>query len=98
MCNNLAYDPKPCDMEVRNNRSCCEVSSQVLNVFSKMLNLPLIFLQHVPSLCDYKVSIDMKRGVEVKRYLCNMVELNMMDEEFCTYRMAERKCVAYFAM
>jgi hypothetical protein len=49
MCNNLAYDPKPCDMEVRNNRSCCEVSSQVLNVFSKMLNLPLIVLQHVPS-------------------------------------------------
>jgi hypothetical protein len=34
MCNNLAYDPKPDDTEVRNNRfGCCEVSSQVLNDF-----------------------------------------------------------------
>jgi hypothetical protein len=63
-----------------------------------MLNLTLIVLQSIPPLCDYKVWIDTERGVEVKRYLCNMVELNMMDEEFCTYRMAERKCVAYFAM
>jgi hypothetical protein len=27
MCNNLAYDPKPGDTEVRNNRLCCEFSS-----------------------------------------------------------------------
>jgi hypothetical protein len=98
MCNNLAYDPEPCDTEVRNNRSCCEVSSQVLNVFSKMLNLTLIVLQSVPPLCDYKVWIDTERGVEVKRYLRNMVELNMMEEEFCGCRMVERKCTAYFAM
>jgi hypothetical protein len=44
MCNNLAYDHKPGDMKVRNNRLCCEVSSQVLNVFLKMLNLLLIIL------------------------------------------------------
>jgi hypothetical protein len=33
MCNNLAYDHKPGDMEVRNNRLCCEVSSQILIEF-----------------------------------------------------------------
>jgi hypothetical protein len=33
MCNNLTYDTEPCDTEVHNNRFCCEVSSQVLNVF-----------------------------------------------------------------
>jgi hypothetical protein len=27
------YDPKPGDTEVRNNRLCCEVSSQVFNEF-----------------------------------------------------------------
>jgi hypothetical protein len=98
MCNNLAYDPEPCDMKVQNNRSCCEVSSHVLNVFSKMLNLSLIVLQPVPPLCDYMVWIDTKRGAEVKHYLHNMVELNMMEEEFHTRRMVERKCAAYFAM
>jgi hypothetical protein len=97
MCNNLTYDPEPCDTEVRNNRSCCEVSFEVLNVISKMLNLSLIILQPVPSLCDYKVWIDMERGAEAKHYLCNMVELNMM-EEFCARRMVERKRVTYFVM
>jgi hypothetical protein len=29
--NNLAYDSEPGDTEVRNNRSCCEVSTQTLN-------------------------------------------------------------------
>jgi hypothetical protein len=33
MCNNLTYDPKPGDTEVRNNRLCCEVSSKVVNEF-----------------------------------------------------------------
>jgi hypothetical protein len=49
-------------------------------------------------LCDYKVWIDTERGVEAKRYLCNIVELNMMEEEFHVCRMAERKHAAYFAM
>jgi hypothetical protein len=34
-----------------------------------MLNLSLIVLQPVPPLCDYKVWIDTKRGMEAKRYL-----------------------------
>jgi hypothetical protein len=33
ICNNLADDPEPGDTEVRNNRLCCAVSSQVLNEF-----------------------------------------------------------------
>jgi hypothetical protein len=63
-----------------------------------MLNLSLIVLQPVPPLCDYKVWIDTERGAEAKHYLCNMVELNMMEEEFCARRMAERKRIAYFGM
>jgi hypothetical protein len=62
-----------------------------------MLNLSLIVLQLVPPLCDYMVCIDTKRGVEVKHYLRNMVELNMM-EEFRARRMEERKHAAYFTM
>jgi hypothetical protein len=34
----------------------------------------------------------------VKHYLRNMVELNIIEEEFHAYRMAERKRAAYFAM
>jgi hypothetical protein len=34
----------------------------------------------------------------VKCHLRNMVELNMMEEEFCGLRMAERKRAAYFAV
>jgi hypothetical protein len=34
----------------------------------------------------------------VKHYFCNMVELNMMEEEFRAHRMVERKWAAYFAM
>jgi hypothetical protein len=56
-----------------------------------------IVLQPVPPLCDYKVWIDTKRGAEVKRYIHNMVELNMM-EEFCARRIVERKRAAYFVM
>jgi hypothetical protein len=63
-----------------------------------MLNLSSIVLQFVPPLCDYKVWIDTERGAKAKRYLCNMVELNMMEEEFCARRMAERKHAIYFAM
>jgi hypothetical protein len=58
----------------------------------------LIVLQHVPQLCDYKVWIDTERCAEVKYYLRNMVELNMMDEEFRARRMEEHKRVAYFTM
>jgi hypothetical protein len=57
MCNNLAYDPKLGDTEVWNNWLCYEVSYQVLNEFSKILNLSLIILQSVPPLCDSKVWI-----------------------------------------
>jgi hypothetical protein len=63
-----------------------------------LLNLTLIILQPVSPLCDYKVWINTERGVQAKRHLCNMVELNMMEEELCARRMAERKRAAYFAM
>jgi hypothetical protein len=33
MCNNLTYYPELDDTEVRNNRLCCEVSTQILNEF-----------------------------------------------------------------
>jgi hypothetical protein len=56
-----------------------------------LLNLTLIVLQYVPSLCDYKVWIDTERGEETKCHLRNIVEQNMMEEEFCARRMAERK-------
>jgi hypothetical protein len=36
--------------------------------------------------------------VEAKCHLHNMVELNMLEEEFRGRRMAERKRAAYFAM
>jgi hypothetical protein len=41
---------------------------------------------------------DTERSAEAKHYLRNMVELNMMDEEFCACRIIERKCAAYFVM
>jgi hypothetical protein len=63
-----------------------------------VLNLSLTVLQHVPPLCDYKVWIDTERDAEVKCYLCNMVELNMMEEEFRARRMEERRCAAFFAI
>jgi hypothetical protein len=63
-----------------------------------MLNVSLLVLQLVPPLCDYKVCIDTERGAEVKNYLCLMVELNMMEEEFCACRMEEHKRAAYFTM
>jgi hypothetical protein len=44
------------------------------------------------------VWIDIERGVEVKHYFHSMVELNMMEEEFCARRMEERKPAAYFTM
>jgi hypothetical protein len=34
----------------------------------------------------------------VKCYLRNMVELNMMEEEFRAHRMEEGRCAAYFVM
>jgi hypothetical protein len=63
-----------------------------------MLNLSLIVLQSVPPLCDYKVWIDTERGEKVKHHLCNMVKLNMMEEELRTRRMEGCRCAAYFAM
>jgi hypothetical protein len=63
-----------------------------------LLNLTLIVLQHVLSLCDYKVWINTERGAEMKHHLYNMVELNMIEEEFHARRMAERKRATYFAM
>jgi hypothetical protein len=63
-----------------------------------LLNLTFIVLQPVPLLCDYKVWIDTERGVEAKCHLRNMVELNMIEEEFRDRRMTERKRTAYFGM
>jgi hypothetical protein len=63
-----------------------------------MLNLSLIVLQLVPPLYDYKVWIDTERGAEAKHYLHNMVELNMMEEEFLARSMAEHTRATYFAM
>jgi hypothetical protein len=63
-----------------------------------MLNLSLIVLQTVPPLCDYKVWIDTERGAEAKCYLHNMIELNMMEDDFHAHRMAERKRAAYFVI
>jgi hypothetical protein len=44
------------------------------------------------------VWIDIEKDKEVKHYLRNMFELNMMEEEFHACRMEERRCTAYFAM
>jgi hypothetical protein len=63
-----------------------------------MLNLSLIVLQPVSPLYNYKVWIDTERGEEAKRYLRNIVELNMMEEEFHAHRMGECRRAAYFAM
>jgi hypothetical protein len=63
-----------------------------------MLNLLLIVLQLVPPLCDYKVWIDTERGEKVKHHLRNIVQLNMMEEEFHARRMEEHRRTAYFAM
>jgi hypothetical protein len=62
-----------------------------------VLNLSLTALQPVLPLCDYKVWIDIERDAEVKCYLRSMVELNMMEEEFCVRRMEERRHAAFFA-
>jgi hypothetical protein len=63
-----------------------------------MLNLLLIVLQPVSPLCDYKVWINTERGEEVKHHLYNMVQLNMIEEEFRARRMEERRHATYFAM
>jgi hypothetical protein len=63
-----------------------------------MLNLLLIVLQLVPPLCDYKVWINTERGEKVKHHLRNIVQLNMMEEEFRARRMEEHRRTAYFAM
>jgi hypothetical protein len=63
-----------------------------------MLNLLLIVLQPVPSLYDYKVWINTQRDEKVKHHFRNMVQLNMMEEEFCARRLEEHRHAAYFAM
>jgi hypothetical protein len=63
-----------------------------------MLNLSLIILQLVFLLCDYKVWIDTERGEEAKHHLRNMVELNLMEEEFRARRTVERRRTTNFAM
>jgi hypothetical protein len=62
-----------------------------------MLNLSLIVLQPVFSLCDYKVWIDTERGEEAKNHLHRMVEFNLMKEEFHARRTAERRHATFFA-
>jgi hypothetical protein len=52
----------------------------------------------VPPLCDYKVWIDTERGEKVKHHICNIVQLNMTEEEFCTRRMEECRRAIYFVM
>jgi hypothetical protein len=78
----------------------CIVKSRLKYLMSyvKMLNLSFIGLHPVPPLCDYKVWIDTERDAKAKCYLCNMVELNMMEEEFHARKMAEHKHAGYFAM
>jgi hypothetical protein len=60
--------------------------------------LLLIVLQSVPSLCNYKVWIDIKRGEKAKHHLRNMMQFNMMEDEFRARRMEERRRATYFAM
>jgi hypothetical protein len=52
----------------------------------------------VPPLCDYKVWIDTERGEKAKHHLHNMVQLNMMEEEFHARRLEERRHATYFTM
>jgi hypothetical protein len=56
------------------------------------------FLHQVFPLCDSKVWIDTERGEEAKNRLHRMVELNLMEEEFCARRTVERRHAAFFAM
>jgi hypothetical protein len=49
-------------------------------------------------LYDYKVWIDSDRGEKAKHHLRNMVQLNMMEEEFRARRLEECRHAAYFAM
>jgi hypothetical protein len=62
-----------------------------------MLNLSLIVLQPVFPRCDYKVWIETERGEEAKNHLRRMVELNLMEEEFCARRTAEHRPTIFFA-
>jgi hypothetical protein len=48
-------------------------------------------------LCDYNVWIDTERGEEAKNHIRRMVELNLMEEEFCARWTAERRRVVFFA-
>jgi hypothetical protein len=52
----------------------------------------------MPPLCDYKVRINTERGENAKYHLCNMVQLNMIEEEFHARRLEEHRRAAYFAM
>jgi hypothetical protein len=59
--------------------------------------LSLIVLQPVFPLCDYKVWIDTKRGEEAENHLRRMVELNLMEEEFCAHSTVEHRHAIFFA-
>jgi hypothetical protein len=48
-------------------------------------------------LCDYKVWIDTEIGEEAKNHLRRMVELNVMEEEFCARRTVEHRRAIFFA-
>jgi hypothetical protein len=62
-----------------------------LLIFTLVMEL-FVILQHVPPpLCDYKVWIDIVRGLEVISYICLMARLNMMEGEFSAPRMEEGK-------
>jgi hypothetical protein len=41
MCDNLTYDPELGDTEVRNNRLCCEVPSQIINEFLNIVRFDI---------------------------------------------------------
>jgi hypothetical protein len=98
MSNNLAYDPESGDIEVPYDPLCYPLPISVLDDFFNTLNAQFIILQHVSSLCDYKLWIDTQRGAKVIYYLCSMAQLNLMGEEFCARRMAEHKHATYFAI
>jgi hypothetical protein len=93
MCNNLTYDPEPDDTEVPYNIYYKKlIPTHVLTDFYFGNGIICYFAAcPPPSLCDYKVWIDIVRGLEVISYICLMARLNMMEGEFCAPRMEEGK-------
>jgi hypothetical protein len=80
---------------------CVTISLMILNRVIRRYGITnCVVKSHLKflPLCDYKVWINIERDAEAKCYLHNMVELNMMKEEFRARKMAERKHTGYFAM